>query len=127
MGQLQLRLENLVALMDINKNTLITTQNDSVITEIRPVSTYNQIGFLEAFSAKTLFADFIQAFDSIDNKYNFLKSKSYLPKEDMKDKSRQQRYLEERAKHISIKQKKDEEFVTLSFGDDNAQNALKLM
>ena len=28
--QLQLRLENSVALMDITKNTLITTQNDSV-------------------------------------------------------------------------------------------------
>lgn len=125
--QLQLRLENSVALMDITKNTLITTQNDSVITEKRLIGTYNQSGFLEAFSAKALFADFIRAFDSLDNKYDFLKTKDTLPKEDMRDRSALQRYLEESAKKISVKQMKDGELVILSFGDDDAQNALKLL
>ena len=79
------------------------------------------------FSAKALFADFVQEFDSLDNKYEFLKTKGNLPKKVMKDKSNLQQYLEERSKNISAKQKKDEEIVTLSFGDDNAQDALKLM
>ncbi|GAB6192078.1 LPS O-antigen chain length determinant protein WzzB [Desulfocastanea catecholica] len=107
--QLQLRLENLVAIS--NRSSIIKSHDE----------------FLAGFSDAKLFTDFIQAFASFDNKIEFYKTNGYVRQVDTQDVRSQQRLLAECAEKISVKQKKDEEDATLSFGSDNSQEAVKLL
>ena len=107
--QLQLRLEHLVAIT--NRSSIIKNHEE----------------FLTGFSNAKLFTDFIQAFVSFDNKIEFLKTNGYVRQVDMQDVRSLQRLYAESAEKISVKQKKDEADATLSFGADNAQEALKLL
>jgi LPS O-antigen subunit length determinant protein (WzzB/FepE family) len=80
-----------------------------------------------AFSAKKLYTDFIQAFDSFDNKSEFLKSNGYLRQEGKQDVNTLQRSFEGGAKNISVTHNKNAPSVTLSYSADNAQEAEKLL
>jgi LPS O-antigen subunit length determinant protein (WzzB/FepE family) len=117
--QLRFRLENLVALMDIiasnqkNKASRITTDQHQA--------------FLDTFSDTKLHRDYIQAFDSFDNKSEFLQKNGYVRPEDKKDPVTLHRTLEQMAKNIVVTQKKNEEAATLSFSSDNAQQAGHLL
>jgi LPS O-antigen subunit length determinant protein (WzzB/FepE family) len=102
--QLQIRLENLFVLMDPG------SVNDS---ELRA-----------NFSGTKLYTDFIQAFDSFDNKSEFVKTYDNI-QGIRQDASILQRSLEERIKNISVTQ--NESSATLSYSADNAQEAEKLL
>jgi LPS O-antigen subunit length determinant protein (WzzB/FepE family) len=79
------------------------------------------------FSAKKLYTDFIQAFDSFDNKSEFLKANGYFRQEGKQDVNTLQRSLEGWAKNISVTQNKNTPSVTLSYSAKNAQEAEKLL
>lgn len=84
--------------------------------------------FFTAFFEAKLFGDFLQAYNSNDNKYKFLESIGYAQEVDEKDANSRQRLFEEKAKKISASQKKNESFYTLSFTADTpleARNNLK--
>ena len=117
--QLRLRLENLVALMDI----IASNQKD--YDNRIPVDQHK--AFLETFSDTKLHRDYIQAFNSFDNKSEFLQQNGYVQPEDKKDPLILQRTLEKLAKKIAVTQKKNEESVTLSFSSDNARQAAHLL
>jgi LPS O-antigen subunit length determinant protein (WzzB/FepE family) len=117
LGQLNLRLEKLVALLDINSNSK-TTDNEFTKS--------NHSEFLELFSETKLYNDFIQAFDSFNNKSEFLRTKGYVHEEGKEDVN-MQHALEKMAKNISVNQKKDETSATLSFSAENGQDAGKLL
>jgi LPS O-antigen subunit length determinant protein (WzzB/FepE family) len=106
LGQLQFRLENLFALMD----------PDSV----------NHSELRATFSGTKLYADFIQAFDSFDNKSEFVKTYGKI-RGNSQDGNILQRSLEERIKNISVTQNENESFATLSYSADNAQEAENLL
>ena len=117
--QLQLRLDNLVARMDITNDNRNTNDNGN---------TDDDSTFFESFSETKLYTDFIQSFNSFDNKCEFLKMNGSIGAEAKKDATTLQRTLEGMAKNISVhKKKKDEEFTTLSFSSANAQEAGKLL
>jgi LPS O-antigen subunit length determinant protein (WzzB/FepE family) len=118
--QLNRRLEKLVALLDINSNKSNSKTTDNEFTKS------NHSEFLELFSGKELYNDFIQAFDSFNNKAEFLRTKGYVHKEGQEDVNLQ-RALESMAKNISVNQNKNETSATLSFSADNAQEAGKLL
>jgi LPS O-antigen subunit length determinant protein (WzzB/FepE family) len=102
--QLQFRLENLFGLMDpgsVNHSELRTT-----------------------FSGTKLYADFIQAFDSFDNKSEFLRTYDNILG-NSQDGNILRRSLEERIKNISVTQNQNEPSATLSYSADNAQEAEK--
>ncbi len=105
--QLHLRLDNLVALTDVTTN--------------------NNLGFSTVFSEEKLFTGFIQAFDSFDNKGEFLLTNGYVRQEDVKGEDTMQRLLIKRAQTISVTQKKNEESKVLSCGSDNAKEAEKML
>jgi len=107
--QLQLRLDNLIALRDIAENN--------------PIETNNHSDFLASFSETKLFNDFILAYSSFDNKSEFFKTNNYARQKDLKDADALQLSLEKWSKNISAAQKKNEVSATLSFGSDNAQDA----
>ncbi len=117
--QLQLRLDNLVAVMDITNGNRNTNDNRNTTTD--------HSTFLASFSETKLYTDFIQAFNSFDNKSEFLKTNGYIRAEDKKDAKTLQRTLENMAKTISVTNRKDEAIATLSFSSDNAQEAGKLL
>jgi LPS O-antigen subunit length determinant protein (WzzB/FepE family) len=129
--QLHLRLEKLVALLDI------TTKNLNITSSIRTIDnqkitdngfiTSDHIEFLANFSEEKLHTDFIQAFDSFDNKSEFLKANNYVQAEENIDVNSLQRALERMANNISVSQKKNEPSATLSFSADNAQEAGQLL
>jgi LPS O-antigen subunit length determinant protein (WzzB/FepE family) len=123
--QLNLRFEKLVALLDINSNNL-NNPNDLKKTTDNEFINSNHSELLEIFSETKLFNDFIQAFDSFDNKSEFLRTNGYVHKEGKEDVNKQ-RTLEKMAKNISVNQKKNEASATLSFSADNAQEAGKLL
>lgn len=103
---LQYRLENLFALMD-------------------PES-INHKELRAAFSGTKLFTDFIQAFDSFNNKIEFVKN--YVNKQgNSQNGSISQGVLEKKIKNISVTQNKNEPSVILSYSANNAQEAVKLL
>jgi len=110
--QLQLRFENIVTLRDINKTSEANNTN-------------NNTDLFADLSENKLFADFIQAFDSFDNKCEFLKINGYVQQKDMMDEHTLQGFFEKQANRISAKQKKNEPLFTLSFVAENAQEAKK--
>jgi LPS O-antigen subunit length determinant protein (WzzB/FepE family) len=116
--QLQLRLDNFNALIGITNDNQIT--NDNRITS-------ELSAFLATFSDTKLYMDFIQTFNSFDNKSEFLKTNDYVRPEDKKDVNTLQQTLGKMAKNISVDQKKDETFATLSFSSDSAEKAGKLL
>lgn len=133
---LNLRLEKLVALLDITTDDLNVTNSLST-TRILTTSDHfkkredefiisNHSEFLANFSETKLFNDFIQAFDSFDNKSEFLRTKGYV-REEVKEGINEQRSLEQMVKKILVSQKKNETSATLSFSADNAQEAGKLL
>ncbi|MBV5330408.1 MAG: hypothetical protein JZU65_22710 [Chlorobium sp.] len=83
--------------------------------------------FAKKFSEEKIFTDFIQAFNSFDNKCEFLKKNKYLPSVDIKNDGDPalQGFLLMTIKKISASQKKNEIISTLSFPGDNAQVARK--
>ncbi len=135
--QLHLRLEKLRALLDISTNNLNPTNNLNTTNSLRTTNKLksadeefivnNQDEFLANFSEKQLFADFIQAFNSFDNKNEFLRANGHVRLEDKKDANSLQRSIEKMAENISAKQKKVEESATLSFSADNGKEARKLL
>jgi LPS O-antigen subunit length determinant protein (WzzB/FepE family) len=105
--QLQFRLEKLFALMDpgsVNHSELRT-----------------------AFSGTKLYTDFIQAFDSFDNKSEFLKTNDYLRQGRKQGVNTLQRSLEGWARNISVTQNKNQTSITLSYSAGNPQDAEKLL
>jgi LPS O-antigen subunit length determinant protein (WzzB/FepE family) len=104
--QLQFRLENLFALMD--------------------PGSVNHSELRAAFSGTKLYTDFMQAFDSFDNKSEFLKIYRNILG-NSQDGNLLQRSLEERVKNISVTQNENESSATLSYSADNAQEAEKLL
>ncbi len=121
--QLQLRLENLVALREIatNGSTITTSPNDGSTITTSPNES------LADFSDGKIYSDFIRAFDSFDNKVEFLRTNGIVRQADMQDANSLQRLLAGMAEKISVEKKKDEPSQTLSFGAENAQEALKLL
>jgi LPS O-antigen subunit length determinant protein (WzzB/FepE family) len=122
--QLNLRLEKLVALLDINSNNSNGTNNFKMTNNEFTKSDHSE--FLELFSEMKLYNDFIQAFDSFNNKAEFLRTKGYVHEEGREDVNIQHA-LEKMAKNISVNQKKNEISATLSFSADNARDAGKLL
>ncbi len=114
--QLQLRLDNLVVLMDI------TNENDNDNTNDNTNDNGNST-FFKSFSETKLYSDFIHSFNSFDNKSEFVKKNYYPRAEGNKDANTLQRTLEKMAKNISVHEKKNEAFATLSFSNDNAHEA----
>lgn len=108
--QLQIRLENLVAILNINKDSTDSISLDKI---------------LPTFSEKMIFEEFIQAFDSYDNKIAFLKAHSYFGQNNMSAGVPQKGSLEKIVNNISASQKKKEQAVTLSFSEENSHEALK--
>ncbi len=104
--QLQFRLENLFVLMDPG------SANHS---ELRT-----------GFSGTKLYADFIQAFDSFDNKIDFVKNYDNIQGNNQ-DGNILRGILEKRIKNISVTQNKNEPSITLSYSADNPQEAEKLL
>jgi LPS O-antigen subunit length determinant protein (WzzB/FepE family) len=86
-----------------------------------------QSGLRTTFSAKKLYTDFIQAFDSFDNKSEFLKENGYFRQEGKQDVNTLQRSLEGWTKNISVTQNQNEASVTLSYSAGNAQEAAELL
>ena len=86
-----------------------------------------QSGLRTTFSAKKLYTDFIQAFDSFDNKSEFLRANDSLRQEGKQDVNTLQQSLEGWAQKISVTQNKNETSVTLSYSSGNAQEAEKLL
>jgi LPS O-antigen subunit length determinant protein (WzzB/FepE family) len=129
--QLHLRLEKLVALLDITSKNLNTTSSIRIIDNQKITDneffTSDHDEFLAIFSEEKLYTDFIQAFDSFDNKSEFLKANNYVQPEENKDVNSLQRALEKMANNISVRQKKNEPAATLSFSADNAQEAGQLL
>ena len=129
--QLHLRLEKLVALLDITSKNLNTTSSIRIIDNQKIIDneffTSDHDEFLAIFSEEKLHTDFIQAFDSFDNKSEFLKTNNYVQPEENKDVNSLQRALEKMANNISVRQKKNEPSATLSFSADNAQEAGQLL
>jgi LPS O-antigen subunit length determinant protein (WzzB/FepE family) len=80
--------------------------------------------FFPAFSEGKLLVDFIQLFNSFDNKCEFLETNGYVP-EKLKEANSRQRFFEKTTKKITASQKKNETFYTLSFVADNAPEARK--
>lgn len=85
----------------------------------------DQADFIAASSEAKLFTDFIQAFNSFDNKCEFLKSNGYIPKKDRKDELSLQRFLEKSVNKINARQRKTESFFILSFAADSATESKK--
>ncbi len=129
--QLHLRLEKLEALLDISTNILNTTNSLRTTNNLKSTDdefiVNNQDKFFASFSEKQLYVDFIQSFNSFDNKSQFLRTNGYVQQDGKMDASTLQRTLEKIAKNISAKQKKNEEFTTLSFSADNGKEAEKLL
>jgi len=120
--QLQLRLETFAALKKLAARRDITTDRSNITDDDDEFEK-----FLDGFSDEKLFKDFIQAFASFDNKIEFLKTNGYVQQGDIHDAGSLPRLLAGMVEKISVKQQKDEEETTLSFGADNAQEALKLL
>lgn len=112
--QLRLRLENIKETLRLEDPKTGIPKNDLRLDE-----------FFTAFFEAKLFSDFIQAFNSADNKYEFLESIGYAQELDKKDAVFRQRLLEDMAKKIKANQKKNENFFSLSFIADTSQGAAK--
>jgi LPS O-antigen subunit length determinant protein (WzzB/FepE family) len=80
-----------------------------------------------AFSGTKLYTDFIQAFDSFDNKSEFLKENVYFRQEGQQDVNTLQQSFEGWTKNIAATQNINEASATLSYSADNAQEAEKLL
>ncbi|MBV5330171.1 MAG: hypothetical protein JZU65_21515, partial [Chlorobium sp.] len=89
-----------------------------------PISTSYYNNFIDSFTETKLLTDFAQAFNSFDNKIEFLKSNNYIRQDGMDERARL-RSLEKTTKKIAAHQKKNETFFTLTFVADNAKNASK--
>jgi len=103
--QLQLRLEQLI--------------------ELTQVSSTDYTAFVTAFSEPNLFNDFILAFNTFNNKSEFLTTRGYTPPQAMQQEPAKQRFLAKSTKKISATQKKQEPFYTLSFSAETAEDAHK--
>lgn len=112
---LRLRLENIKKILRLEK------LNEKNFTTVEPLND----AFFTAFSEAKLFTDFIEAFNSFDNKCEFLETNDYLTEEDKKEADSRRRFLEKVAQKITASQKKTETFYTLSFPADNAPEARK--
>jgi len=110
--QLRLRLENIKETLRLEELNKADPKTDIRLDE-----------FFTAFSEAKLFGDFLQAYNSNDNKYEFLESIGYAQEVDEKDASRQ-RLFEKMAKKISASQKKNESFYTMSFIADTPLEAI---
>ncbi len=80
-----------------------------------------------AFSGTKLYADFIQAYDSYDNKSEFLKNTDLVWSGKNRDASILPLDLEKMTKNISVTQNQNDASATLAFSADNAQKARKLL
>jgi LPS O-antigen subunit length determinant protein (WzzB/FepE family) len=118
MEQLQLRLDNLIAIMDITTKNRISDDNRN---------TNDHRAFLATFTNTKLYSDFLRAFDSFDNKSEFLKTIGYVRSEDKEGANTPQRTLESMTQNISVNKKEEEGFITLSFSFDDAEEARKLL
>jgi len=85
----------------------------------------NPANLVSILSEEKLFSNYIQAFNSFDNKCEFIKINGYVPLEDRKQERGLQRYLEEYAKKINAIQPKNAPNFTLFFSADSAQEAKK--
>lgn len=108
-----------------------TTQVEQLRLKLEQMTTTTKINnnntdFLASFAETKLFTNFIQSFDSFDNKVAFLKTKNYLPLIDTIDKVTQQRLLVKATEGIAVTApKKDLKPYTLSFSADTPQDAVK--
>ncbi|MGB3222742.1 MAG: hypothetical protein WBB23_08055, partial [Desulforhopalus sp.] len=105
--QLHFRLEKVFALMD--------------------PGSVKQSELRATFSGTNLYADFIQAFDSFDNKSEFLKAIGYFRQEGKQDINTSQRSLEGLTKNISVVHDKNASSITLSYSAGNAKEAEELL
>lgn len=106
---LQHRLDGLVAASQINDTEVIISKNYS--------------DFIGLFTEEKLFSDFIQSFNSYDNKYAFLTKNGLIQEQDVNDERAYQRYLEKMTGGIIANQRSSENFFTLSFASENAREA----
>jgi LPS O-antigen subunit length determinant protein (WzzB/FepE family) len=110
------RLEQLSALNLVNEQL--------ADTELSNLKLNLKLSDFPDFEEKKLFADFLESYNSFDNKVRFLKVKGYI--QPLKnDEFNLQTRIEGMAKNIYAIQKKNEETATLFFIADNAKDAVK--
>ncbi|MBU0665012.1 MAG: O-antigen chain length regulator [Proteobacteria bacterium] len=115
--QLSSRLEQLSALKLTDEQLPDRQLPDRQLPELK-------IADFSDFEKKKLFADFLDSYNSFDNKVKFLKVKGYIQPQ-KNDNFNLQSHVEGMAKNIIAIQKKNEETATLFFVADNAKDAVK--
>jgi LPS O-antigen subunit length determinant protein (WzzB/FepE family) len=81
--------------------------------------------FFTSFSEDKLFTNFIEAFNSFDNKCEFLETNGYVREDINKDAGSRKRFLQKVTQKITASIRKKETYYTLSYTADNAPEARK--
>lgn len=129
--ELQLRLARIQLIIDIDNNNSITKNVSITINNLntanKPIISMNRTDLSGVFSGKILINDFIMAFDSFDNKVEFLNKTVSAQEDDMNKRGNLQRSLGNMAISFSVKEDTNGTKKTLLYSGDNAQEVWKLL